>query len=117
MQIRVIERHQPGVPVNALKLEMQGRPRRVTHEFDWERGIVLHSFEFNASDVAAKLPAELRFCTRDKFTTSAWRMDQPITVDIAKHIEVILPPQLIDPHAPAEPVSAEPVPAESVPGK
>ena len=79
LQIRVIERHQPGVPVNALKLDMLGRPRHVTHQMDWQRGIVLHWFDYDASEVARKTPTELRFCTRDKFTSATWRTEQPIT--------------------------------------
>ena len=59
--------------------------------------MVLHSFEYPPTTPPAGDPAELRFSTRDKFTARAWRMEQPMLLDIAKHVEVVLPPRVIDP--------------------
>jgi hypothetical protein len=103
LQIRLVERHTAGVPANAVKVELFGRPDRMAHQFDWDRGIVLHSFEYDAGTLQTGPPAELRFCTRDKFTSVAWRMEQPMILDIARHIEVVLPPRRIGPQSPPAP--------------
>ncbi len=100
LQIRVVERHKPGVSANAVKVELFGPPSFITHQFDWDRGVVLHSFEYESGAAQADPPTELRFCTRDKFTAGAMRMEQPMVLDIAKDVEVVLPPRLINANSP-----------------
>jgi len=101
-QVRVVQRHAPGTAVNALKLELRPRPSRILHQFDWDRGIVLHTFEYDShaaqllddgqATPPLNLPSpELRFQTRDQLIGRAWRLQQPITLGIAEHNEVIAP--------------------------
>ena len=95
----MVERLEAGVLANVVKVEMSGRPDHITHQFDWDRGIVLHSFDYDADTTQADPPSELRFLSRDKFTAAAWRMDQPVVLDIARHVEVVVPPRLLDSRA------------------
>jgi hypothetical protein len=101
-QIRVVQRHEPGTSVHAVKLDLSPRPVRCVHQFDGNLGIVLHTFEYDADQPPAVASTTLRFQRRDLLTSSAWRLDQPVLLTIAKHKEVIAPPRIVTPGRKAE---------------
>ena len=45
--------------MNAVKVELFGPPNRITHQFDWDRGVVLHSFEYEPSTTQAGTPGRI----------------------------------------------------------
>jgi hypothetical protein len=97
LEVRVVQRHEAGVPVNAVKLELFPQPDRVLHQFDEETHLVLHTFEYHDSGARPVPAAELRFQTREQLTGTAWRLEKPVTLGIAKHEEVVAPPRIVDP--------------------
>jgi len=96
MQVRIVERHRPDVPIYAMKVELFPLPRHIVHEFDTEHGIVLHSFELDSPAGKTDAAPQLRFTARAHFTDAAWRIEQPVTVGIPLHSEVVLPPRVLD---------------------
>jgi hypothetical protein len=101
MQVRVVQRYKPGIPANSVGLAISGPADRITHQYDWDRGIVMHHFQFDARSSSAAPPTDLRFYSREQVTSAAWHMAQPIVVEIGKHTEVVLPPRQLDPALPA----------------
>jgi hypothetical protein len=97
-QVRVIQRHDLGVPANYLKAELSPAPDRIFHQLDWTRGVVLHTFDYAGHPPAGMAPA-LRFQTRSRFTENAWKLDQPIVLNVLKQNDVVLPPEIVSPQA------------------
>ena len=101
-RIRVVQRHEAGIPVNALKLDLSPPPTRRVHQFDANLGVVLHTFEYDPGDAPADSSVALRFQTRDELNDAAWRLDRPVILNVAKHTDVVSPPQILSPVTRAE---------------
>ncbi|TVS13001.1 MAG: VWA domain-containing protein [Planctomycetaceae bacterium] len=96
LRIRVVQRHESGIPIHALKLDLAPPARHVVRRFDAQQGVVLHDFEFDAN---ASPPADsitLRWQTRDELTAPAWQLERPVSLGIRQQDEVVLPPQILD---------------------
>jgi hypothetical protein len=96
-RIRVVQRHEAGIPVTALKLDLLPPPTRRVHQFDANLGVVLHTFEYDPGDAPADSSLALRFQTRDELNDAAWRLDRPMILSVAKHSDVVSPPQILSP--------------------
>ena len=87
------------MPVNAVSLHLVPSPSRILHEFDWVHGIVLNTFDYDSDTIPSGSAFELQFQTRDEFTGTAWRLEQPVTVAqgtcIERHGRVAITP--VDP--------------------
>ena len=94
LRIRVVQRHQAGTPVNALKLDLTPPAHRVVRRFDANQGVVLHDFEYAPDDLPPGVA--LRWQTRDELTAPAWRLDRPMNLGVGRQDEVVLPPQILD---------------------
>jgi hypothetical protein len=96
-RVRVVQRHEITTPVNAVKLELQPAPVRIQHQYDWDHGIVLHTFDYDPQALPAGASVTLRFQAREDFVEQAWRIEQPIVLSIARHNDVVVPPEIIAP--------------------
>lgn len=96
LRIRVVQRHESGVPIHAFKLDLAPPARHVVRRFDVRQGVVLHDFEYDAN---ASPPADsitLRWQSRDELTAPAWQFERPESLGIRRQNDVVLPPQILD---------------------
>ncbi|MCL4201023.1 MAG: VWA domain-containing protein [Pirellulaceae bacterium] len=100
LRIRVVQRHESGTPVHALKLDLTPPAQHVVRRFDANQGVVLHDFIYALDDLPPADAVALRWQTRDELTAPAWRLDRPISVGVGQQDEVVLPPQILDSAAP-----------------
>jgi hypothetical protein len=102
LRIRVVQRHEPGVPVAALKLDLDPPARRIVRRFDAQQGVVLHDFQYDADALPEAGQVKLRWQTRDELTGPAWRIDRPISLGVGQQNEVVLPPEILEARPPRE---------------
>ena len=101
LRIRVVQRHEAGTPITRLKLDLAPPARRCVRQFDAEQGVVVHDFEYDPDALPPADTVTLRWQTRDELTASAWRLDRPVQLGVARQDEVVVPPQILDPRTPA----------------
>ncbi len=96
LRIRVVQRHDSGIPIHALKLDLAPPAHHVVRRFDVQQGVVLHDFQYDANGSPPADSITLRWQTRDELTAPAWQLERPVTLGIRQQDEVVLPPQILD---------------------